>query len=203
MSITLHQNDLPSGLNLGPVVAVDTETLGLKPGRDRLCLVQLSSGDGTAHLVKFSADQYNAPNLKKLLADQKVTKLFHFARFDVAALYQYLGVLTGPVYCTKIASRLARTFSPHHSLKTLCKDLLGVELDKHQQTTDWGSDTLTPEQQEYAASDVLYLHKIRDMLDAILVREGRAELAQACFSFLPARALLDLAGWSEEDIFAH
>jgi ribonuclease D len=202
MNTTLHHNDLPAGLSFGDIVAIDTETLGLKPQRDRLCVVQLSAGDGTAHLVKFDGSDYSAPNLKKLLADPKVVKLFHFARFDIAALYQYLGVVTAPVYCTKLASRLARTYTQHHSLKTLCKDVLGVELDKQQQTTDWGAATLSPEQMAYAASDVLHLHRLKEWLDAALAREGRTALAQACFDFLPARAALDLAGW-EEDIFEH
>jgi len=203
MTITLHQGDLPDGLSFGNIVAIDTETLGLRPHRDRLCLVQLSSGDGTAHLVQLKQGRYEAPNLKKLLADPAVTKLFHFARFDVGVMYKYLGVVTTPIYCTKIASRMARTFTGHHSLKTLCKDLIGVDLDKQQQTTDWGADTLTPEQMNYAASDVLYLHRMKDELDKILAREGRSALAQACFDFLPHRALLDIAGWEEEDIFSH
>ncbi len=203
MKVTLHQGDIPASLHLGPSVAIDTETMGLKPVRDRLCLIQLSSGDGTAHIVQFKADQYGAPNLKKMLRDPAVTKLFHFARFDIAALWMYLNVLAAPVYCTKVASRLARTFTSHHSLKNLCSDLLDVDLDKQQQTTDWGAAVLTKEQIDYAASDVLYLHKLRTELDVILVREGRMELAQACFNFLPSRALLDVAGWGEEDIFAH
>jgi len=203
MTITLHQGDLPDGLSFGNIVAIDTETLGLRPQRDRLCLVQLSSGDGTAHLVQLKQGQYDAPNLKKLMADPAVTKLFHFARFDVGVMYKYLDVVTAPIYCTKIASRLARTFTGHHSLKTLCKDLLGVDLDKQQQTTDWGADTLTPEQMNYAASDVLYLHRMKDELDKILAREGRSAIAQACFDFLPHRALLDIAGWEDEDIFSH
>ena len=203
MTITLHQGDLPDGLSFGNIVAIDTETLGLRPHRDRLCLVQLSSGDGTAHLVQLKQGQYEAPNLKKLLTDPAVTKLFHFARFDVGVMYKYLGVVTTPIYCTKIASRMARTFTGHHSLKTLCKDLIGVDLDKQQQTTDWGADTLTPEQMNYAASDVLYLHRMKDELDKILAREGRSALAQACFDFLPHRALLDIAGWEDEDIFSH
>jgi len=203
MTITLHQGDLPDGLSFGNIVAIDTETLGLRPHRDRLCLVQLSSGDDTAHLVQLKQGQYDAPNLKKLLTDPAVTKLFHFARFDVGVMYKYLGVVTTPIYCTKIASRMARTFTGHHSLKTLCRDLIGVELDKQQQTTDWGADTLTPEQMSYAASDVLYLHRMKDELDRILAREGRSALAQACFDFLPHRALLDIAGWEDEDIFSH
>jgi ribonuclease D len=202
MTATLHQGDLPAGLDLGPVVAIDTEALGLKPQRDRLCLVQLSSGDGSAHLVQFRKD-YGAPNLKKLLANRAVTKLFHFARFDIALLWSYLNELTAPVYCTKIASRIARTYTSHHSLKNLCKDLLNIDVDKQQQTTDWGAETLTPEQIEYAATDVLYLHRLRAILDEALQREERMGLAKACFDFLPSRALLDVAGWGDEDIFAH
>jgi len=203
MNVTLHHGDLPEGLDLGKVVAIDTETLGLKPQRDRLCLVQLSAGDGNVHLVKFDGKDYSAPRLKKLLADPGVTKLFHFARFDIGVMHAYLGVVTAPVYCTKIASRIARTFTGHHSLKNLVKDLLLIDIDKQQQTTDWGQATLSPEQIEYAATDVLYLHKIRAILDETLVREGRDKLAAACFDFLPHRALLDLAGWAEEDIFTH
>jgi ribonuclease D len=203
MNVTLHHGDLPEGLDLGKIVAIDTETLGLKPQRDRLCLVQLSAGDGNVHLVKFDGKDYSAPRLKKLLADPGVTKLFHFARFDIGVMHAYLGVLTAPVYCTKISSRIARTFTGHHSLKNLVKDLLHIDIDKQQQTTDWGQDTLSPEQIEYAATDVLYLHKIRAILDETLVREGRDKLAAACFDFLPHRALLDLAGWAEEDIFTH
>jgi ribonuclease D len=203
MTVTLHHGDLPADVTFGDTVAIDTETLGLKPHRDRLCLVQLSAGDGTVHLVKFKKDDYNAPNLQKLLADPKVTKLFHFGRFDIAIMQQYLGVTAAPVYCTKIASKLTRTFTNYHGLKNLCKDLLSVELDKQQQTTDWGADELTPEQMDYAASDVLYLHKLRDVLNGMLAREGRTEIAKACFDFLPSRAVLDLKGWEEEDIFAH
>lgn len=203
MTVTLHHGDLPDGLDLGPVVAIDTETLGLRPQRDRLCLVQMSSGDGNAHLVKFDGKDYSAPNLKKMLADPKVTKLFHFARFDIGVMYSYLGVVTAPVYCTKIASRIARTYTSHHSLKNLVKDILGLDIDKQQQTTDWGADTLSPEQIDYAANDVLHLHGIRAHLAAALKREGRDHLAAACFEFLPHRALLDMAGWAEEDIFAH
>jgi len=203
MNVTLHEGDLPDGLDLGPVVAIDTETLGLKPVRDRLCLVQLSAGDGNVHLVKFSEPKYDAPNLKKLLADPKVLKLFHFARFDVGVMKSYLGVVTAPVYCTKIASKIARTYTNHHSLKNLCKDLLGVDIDKQQQTTDWGAAVLSPEQVEYAATDVLYLHRMKAILDESLKREGRAHLAAACFDFLPHRALLDMAGWQDEDIFSH
>jgi ribonuclease D len=203
MTVTLHHGDLPADVTFGDTVAIDTETLGLKPHRDRLCLVQLSAGDGTVHLVKFKKDSYNAPNLQKLLADPKVTKLFHFGRFDIAIMQQYLGVTAAPVYCTKIASKLTRTFTNFNGLKNLCKDLLSVELDKQQQTTDWGADELTPEQMDYAASDVLYLHKLRDALNDMLAREGRTEMAQACFDFLPTRAVLDLKGWAEEDIFSH
>jgi len=203
MTITLHQSDIPADLDFGSAVAVDCEMMGLNPRRDRLCLVQLSAGDGNAHLVQFRGNDYAAPRLKKLMADPKVTKIFHFARADITWIKAYLGVLAAPVYCTKIASRLARTFTDHHSLKTLCRDMLGVELDKQQRVADWGAETLTPEQMAYAASDVLYLHKLKEGFDAILVREGRAELAKACFDFLPHRAELDLAGWAEQDIFAH
>ena len=203
MSVTLHHGDLPADVTFGDTVAIDTETLGLKPHRDRLCLVQLSAGDGTVHLVKFKKDEYNAPNLQKLLADPNVTKLFHFGRFDIAIMQQYLGVTAAPVYCTKIASKLTRTFTNYHGLKNLCRDLLSVDLDKQQQTTDWGADELTPEQMDYAASDVLYLHKLRDVLNGMLAREGRTDIAKACFDFLPSRAVLDLKGWEEEDIFAH
>lgn len=203
MTITLHQGDLPDGLSFGNCVAIDTETLGLRPQRDRLCLVQLSAGDGTAHLVQLKAGGYDAPNLKKLLADTAVTKLFHFGRFDIAIMYKYLGVVATPVYCTKIASRLTRTYTNYHGLKNLCKDLLGIELDKQQQTTDWGAETLTQEQLHYAASDVLYLHQLKDAFDTLLAREGRSDLARACFDFLPQRALLDIAGWEDEDIFSH
>lgn len=203
MTVQLHEGDLPANVSFGDCVAIDTETMGLRPGRDRLCVVQLSAGDGTAHLVKFSKPVYDAPNLKKLLADKNVTKLFHFARFDVAVMNAYLGVLAAPVYCTKIASRIARTYTSHHSLKNLVKDLLSTDLDKQQQTTDWGAAELSEEQKAYAANDVLYLHRIREILNEALVREGRMELAQACFDFLPHRALLDLAGWGEEDIFSH
>jgi len=204
MAITLHQGDLPDGLNLGPVVAVDTETMGLRTARDRLCLVQLSAGDGDAHLVRFAAgSSYVAPNLQRLLADPKVMKLFHFARFDLAALKHYLGADCTPVYCTRTASRLVRTFTDRHGLKDLCRDLLGVEISKQEQSSDWGAPDLTEAQQRYAASDVLFLHRLRTILDGMLAREGRTALAQACFDFLPARAALDLAGWPDEDIFAH
>jgi ribonuclease D len=184
-------------------VAIDTETMGLNPGRDRLCLAQLSAGDGVAHLVQFAPDAYEAPNLCALLADQRVLKLFHFGRFDIAVLRQYLGVLATPVYCTKIASKLARTFTDRHGLKDLCRDLLGVELSKQQQTSDWGAATLTDEQLRYAASDVEHLHALRRRLDEMLARERRFELAAACFAFLPIRAQLDLAGFAEAEIFEH
>jgi ribonuclease D len=203
MSIHLHHGDLPSGLTFGASVAIDTETMGLDPHRDRLCLVQLSAGDGGAHLVQFAARAYEAPQLKALLADSAVLKIFHFARFDVAMLHRYLGVLPGPVYCTKIASRLTRTFTDRHGLKDLARDLVGIELSKQQQSSDWGSAELSDEQLRYAAADVLHLHAIKAKLDTMLAREGRTSLAQACFDFLPTRALLDLAGWSAEDIFAH
>jgi ribonuclease D len=198
----LYQNDLPSDLDLGPVVAIDTETMGLNHRRDRLCLVQLSSGDGQAHLVQIT-DDYDAPNLRALLTDPARLKLFHFARFDIAALKAYLGVVTQPVYCTKIASRLVRTFTDRHGLKDLVRDVLGIEISKQMQSSDWGAATLSPEQLRYAASDVLYLHALRARLDEMLARERRTELAQACFDFLPTRAALDLAGWEEMDIFAH
>ncbi|WP_119677344.1 ribonuclease D [Indioceanicola profundi] len=203
MPIDLHDGDLPDGLDLGPVVAIDTETMGLNPHRDRLCLVQLSSGDGRSHLVQLRKGQYDAPNLKRLLTDPGTLKLFHFARFDLAVMYKYLGVMCAPVYCTKIASKLTRTFTDRHGLKDLCKDMTGIELSKQQQSSDWGAEELTADQLKYAASDVLYLHEIKAKLDLVLAREGRTELAQACFDFLPTRALLDLGGWDEPDIFAH
>lgn len=202
-SYRLHHGDLPEALGFGPSVAIDTEAMGLNPYRDRLCLVQLSAGDGIAHLVQLPAGGYAAPRLKALLADRSVVKLFHFARFDLGALYRYLGVMPEPVYCTKIASRLARTFTDKHGLRDLCKDVLGVDLKKEQQSSDWGAATLTDEQLRYAASDVLHLHALRERLDSMLAREGRMELARASFEFLPTRVLLDLAGWSEQDIFAH
>ena len=203
MKIRLHKGDLPNGLDLGRAVAVDTETLGLNPGRDRLCLVQLSSGDGSAHLVQFARDAYDAPNLKRLLTDPNVLKLFHFARFDLAMLRRYLGVMPAPVYCTRTASKLARTYTDKHGLKDLVKELLDIDLSKQQQSSDWGAENLTEQQLAYAANDVAFLHRLKESLDAMLVREGRMELAQACFGFLPARAELDLAGWGEGDIFAH
>lgn len=204
MSIHLHQNDLPEGLTLGPVVAIDTETMGLDPRRDRLCLVQLSAGDGDAHLVQIGRGQTEAPRLCALLADPGVEKLFHFARFDIAALYRAFGVVTAPVFCTKIASKMVRTFTDRHGLKYLLQDLVGVDVSKQQQTSDWGAEVLSPAQLEYAASDVLYLHALKAALVERLAREGRTALAQACFDFLPARAQLDLMGWDEpNDIFHH
>lgn len=203
MTIRVHQGDLPDGADLGPVVAIDTETLGLNPHRDRLCLVQLSGGGGDADLVRIAPGQTRAPNLERLLADRNVLKLFHFGRFDIAVLAKSFGVMAEPVYCTKIASKLARTYTDRHGLKDLVRELLGVEISKQQQSSDWGADTLSDAQIAYAASDVLYLHALRERLDAMLARETRAELAAACFSFLPARARLDLAGWPETDIFSH
>ena len=203
MTHHLHRGDLPEGVSFGDTVAVDTEAMGLNPHRDRLCLVQLSAGDGNAHLVQLMPGDYDAPRLKALMADPAVTKLFHFARFDLGMIYQYLGVMAGPVYCTKIASRLARTFTDRHGLRDLCKDVLGVDLSKQQQSSDWGGPALTDQQLHYAATDVLHLHALRAKLDAMLAREGRADLARAAFDFLPARVLLDLEGWPEQDIFAH
>ena len=207
-TIHLHKHDLPDGLALGSVVAVDTETMGLNPHRDRLCLVQLSAGDGHAHLVQLippsrGGRSYDCPNLARLLADRGVVKLMHFARFDVAVLQHSLGITVAPSRCTKIAARLTRTFTDRHGLKDLCRDLLGVELSKQQQTSDWGAETLSEEQLAYAASDVLHLHALKAKLDALLAREGRTELAQAAFDFLPSRARLDLAGWADSDIFEH
>lgn len=201
--IRLHAGDLPAGLSFPNGVAIDTETLGLNPHRDRLCLVQLSSGDGNAHLVKFDGESYAAPRLKALLADKAVLKIFHFARFDVAVLQNYLGVETAPIYCTKIASKLARTYTDRHGLKDLCSELLGVELSKQQQSSDWGAPELTESQLAYAASDVLHLHALKARLDEMLAREGRAGFAAAAFNFLPERAKLDLAGFQDSDIFAH
>ncbi len=203
MSHQVHARDLPDDLDLGPEVAIDCETMGLHPHRDRLCVVQLSSGDGTAHLVQVEKGQTSAPNLEKLLTDPNVLKLFHFGRFDIAAMENAFGVVTAPVYCTKIASRLVRTYTDRHGLKVLLQELVGVDISKQQQSSDWGSDKLSQAQVDYAASDVLYLHKLRDALNAMLEREGRAELAQACFDFLPTRAHLDLVGWPDTDIFAH
>ncbi|WP_342644038.1 ribonuclease D [Rhodoligotrophos ferricapiens] len=201
--ITLHRGDLAPEIRFGDSIAVDTETLGLNPHRDRLCLVQISTGDGSAHLVQIAPGQADAPNLKALLADPKVLKIFHYARFDVAVLKHYLGVEVAPLYCTKIASKLTRTYTDRHGLKDLCRELLGIELSKQQQSSDWGAEALSEAQLQYAASDVLYLHQLKSRLDELLAREGRTILAEACFRFLPTRAALDLAGWPEEDIFAH
>lgn len=206
--IKLHRHDLPDGLDLGPVVAIDTETMGLDPRRDRLCLVQLSAGDGNAHCVQIVPERLggrgaDCPNLKRLLANPDQIKLFHFARFDVAILRAALGVEVAPVRCTKIAAKLVRTFTERHGLQALCRDLLGVDLSKQQQTSDWGAAELTPEQLAYAASDVLHLHALWARLEGLLIREGRLELAEACFRFLPARGALDLMGYDEPDIFAH
>lgn len=203
MSVRLHKGDLPDLSRYGRQVAIDTETMGLNPARDRLCVVQLSPGDGTADIVQIAPGQTDAPNLKALLADESVTKLFHFARFDMAALYAAFGVMPQLVYCTKIASKLVRTYTDRHGLKDLARELLGVDMSKQQQSSDWGAETLSQAQLDYAASDVLYLHDIRRHLDRMLSRENRKEMAQACFDFLPTRVRLDLAGWPEIDIFAH
>jgi ribonuclease D len=204
MTIRLHRGDLPDLAHYrGAAVAVDTETMGLDPHRDRLCVVQLSPGDGSADVVQILAGASGAPNLTALLADSGILKIFHFARFDLGVLHKRLGVMPGPVYCTKIASRLARTYTDKHGLKDLVREVLGIDLSKQQQLSDWGAEALTDAQVAYAASDVLHLHALREKLDAMLVREGRAELAAACFGFLPARVRLDLAGWGAEDIFAH
>ena len=199
----LHKGDLPDTLDLGPIIAIDCETMGLNLYRDRLCLVQLSGGDGIAHMVQIAAGQYSAPNLSKLLANEKILKVFHFGRFDIAALLKTFGILTSPVYCTKIASKLIRTYTDRHGLKNLLQELLDTDISKQQQSSDWGSETLTDAQLEYAASDVLYLHSLKNELDLRLKREGRLDLAKSCFDFLPTRAMLDLAGWPETDIFAH
>ena len=199
----LHQGDLPADVAIGSSVAIDTETLGLNLERDRLCLVQLTFGDGHVHLVQFKGRQYNAPVLSKILTDPKILKLFHFARFDVGMLQKHLGVLCRPIYCTKIASKLTRTYTDRHGLKDLTRETIGVELSKQQQSSDWGQDNLSEAQMAYAASDVLHLHGIKEKLDVMLARENRTELAQSCFDFLPTRALLDLSGWPEVDIFAH
>ncbi len=203
MTIRFHRGDLPDDFAPGNAIAIDTETLGLVPGRDRLCVVQLSKGDGTADVVQIAPNQTQAPNLEKLLADPAVIKLFHFARFDIAVLYKTFGVMTGPLYCTKIASKLARTYTDRHGLKDLVRELLGIELSKQQQSSDWGAPELTEAQLAYAASDVLHLHALRTKLEAMLAREGRAQYAQAAFDFLPTRARLDLDGWSDTDIFSH
>ncbi|WP_170589302.1 ribonuclease D [Ruegeria arenilitoris] len=203
MANHLYKNDLPDGLDLGPIVAIDCETMGLNPHRDRLCVIQMSGGDGDCHIVQVEKGQTSAPNLSAMLESPDVLKLFHFGRFDIAAMYHAFGALAAPVYCTKIASRLVRTYTDRHGLKNLCQELLGVDISKQQQMSDWGAETLTEAQLDYAASDVLYLHRLRDALNARLAREGRTEMAQACFDFLPMRARLDLAGWPETDIFAH
>ena len=203
MANHLYQNDLPDGLDLGAIVAIDCETMGLNPHRDRLCLIQMSGGDGECHLVQVAKGQTEAPNLCKMLADPNVLKLFHYGRFDIAAMENAFGTLAAPVYCTKIASKLVRTFTDRHGLKTLLHDMVGADISKHQQQSDWGAEKLTDAQLNYAASDVLYLHKLKDAFDVLLAREGRTDIAQACFDFLPMRAKLDLAGWPETDIFSH
>jgi len=203
MTNTLYKGDLPDDLDLGPVVAIDCETMGLRPHRDRLCVIQMSGGDGHAHLVQVAKGQTEAPNLVRMLENPDVLKLFHFGRFDIAAMLNAFGALTAPVYCTKIASKLIRTYTDRHGLKYLLQELLGVDISKQQQSSDWGAETLSDAQLDYAASDVLHLHQLRDELNARLLREGRMEMAQACFDFLPMRARLDLAGWPDEDIFAH
>jgi ribonuclease D len=203
MKIQLHKNDLPDGLSLGPLVAIDTETMGLNPQRDRLCLAQLSAGDGVCHAVQFAQGAYDAPNLKRLLTDSGTVKLFHYARFDIAMFRRWLGVDCRPIYCTKIASKLVRTYTDRHGLKDLVRELLGAEISKEQQSSDWGASDLSEKQLAYAANDVAYLHQLKTVLDTMLAREGRTALAQACFDFLPHRAALDLAGWESTDIFAH
>ena len=203
MAHHLHRGDLPAGLDLGAAVAVDCETMGLVTGRDRLCVVQLSAGDGQAHLVQIPQGAQSAPHLTALMSDPKVLKIFHFGRFDIAAILQHFGVLTAPVYCTKIASRLVRTYTDRHGLRDLVREMLDIDISKQQQSSDWGAETLSEAQIAYAASDVLHLHELREALDARLDREGRSALAQACFDFLPQRAALDVAGWPEQDIFAH
>lgn len=203
MANHLYKRDLPDGLDLGPVVAIDCETMGLNPHRDRLCVVQMSGGDGNAHLVQVEKGQTSAPNLEKMLTDPNVLKIFHFGRFDIAAMLNAFGVVTAPVYCTKIASKLVRTYTDRHGLRNLLDQLLKVDISKQQQMSDWGAEELTPAQLDYAASDVLHLHRLKEELDMRLAREVRTEMAQACFDFLPMRARLDLAGWPEQDIFAH
>jgi len=203
MANHLYKNDLPDGLSMGPVVAIDCETMGLNPHRDRLCLVQMSGGDGNSHIVQIEKGQTEAPNLCAMLTDPDVLKLFHFGRFDIAAMHNAFGALAAPVYCTKIASKLIRTYTDRHGLKNLLQEMLSVDISKHQQMSDWGADTLTKAQLNYAASDVLYLHALREKLNERLLREGRMEIAQNCYDFLPTRAILDLAGWPEQDIFAH
>lgn len=203
MATFLHNNDLPDDLELGSEVAIDCETMGLNPRRDRLCLVQLSAGNGDAHIVQIAKDQTSARNIERLLHNIEVLKIFHYGRFDIAALYHAFGVLAAPVYCTKIASRLVRTYTDKHGLKNLTQELLGVDISKQQQMSDWGAENLNQAQLDYAASDVLYLHRLRNILNKRLQREARLELAQSCFDFLPTRARLDLVGWSDTDIFAH
>ncbi len=203
MANILYKGDLPDGLDLGPVVAIDCETMGLNPHRDRLCLIQMSGGDGNVHLVQVAKGQTEAPNLCRMLTDPEVVKLFHFGRFDIAAMYHTFGALAAPVYCTKIASKMTRTFTDRHGLKYLLQDLVGIDISKQQQQSNWGAENLSDAQLDYAASDVLYLHRLKEALDVLLAREGRTGLAQSCFDFLPARALLDLEGWPEIDIFAH
>ncbi|MEN0653043.1 MULTISPECIES: ribonuclease D [Hyphobacterium] len=203
MTVHLHKGDLPDDLDLGPVVAVDSETLGLSLVRDALCVVQLSAGDGDAHVVQLDRKTYHCPNLKALLTNERVEKIFHFGRFDIAMFQRDLGVTTRPVFCTKIASKLARTYTDRHGLKDVTRELVGIDLSKQQQSSDWGADELSPAQLDYAASDVLHLHELKNKLTDMLVREGRLALAEACFDFLPTRAKLDLAGWDETDIFAH
>ncbi|MEP5759827.1 MAG: ribonuclease D [Litoreibacter sp.] len=203
MANFLYQGDLPDNLDLGPIVAIDCETMGLNPHRDRLCVIQMSGGDGNAHLVQVAIGQTSAPNLERMLTDPDVLKLFHFGRFDIAAMLNAFGAVTAPVYCTKIASKLVRTFTDRHGLKTLLQEMLGVDISKHQQSSDWGSEKLTDAQLAYAASDVLYLHGLREKLNVMLEREGRMEMAQACYDFLPMRARLDLVGWPDTDIFSH
>lgn len=203
MAVTLHRGDLPDGINFGASVAIDTETMGLNPERDQLCVVQLSAGDGNAHIVQLDRSTYHAPNLRALMGNPDVLKIFHFARFDLAMIQRYLGIATTPVYCTKIASKLVRTYTDRHGLKDLARELVNIDMSKQQQSSDWGARELTEAQLAYAASDVLHLHDIKAVLDDMLAREGRTELAKACFAFLPVRAALDLAGWPEQDIFAH
>jgi ribonuclease D len=203
MTIMQYKGDLPANLDFGTSVAIDTETLGLNPARDALCVIQISTGDGTAHILQFDRSTYSAPNLKKLLTNSKILKIFHFARFDIAAIKTYLDIDCAPVYCTRTASRLARTYTDRHGLRDCCRELLGVELNKQQQSSDWGADTLTADQLQYAANDVLYLHALKDKLDGMLKRENRTALAQKCFDFLPVRAELDIEGWQNIDIFEH
>ena len=203
MTFHLHKGDLPANVSFGSSVAVDTEALGLNPHRDALCLVQLSAGDGSAHIVQLNRKNFDAPNLKRLLSDPKILKIFHFARFDLGMMKKYLGVDVTPIYCTKIASRLARTYTDRHGLRDLCREVLNIDISKQQQSSDWAAETLTEAQLSYAATDVLHLHVLKSAFDAMLAREGRTELAQSCFDFLPTRVALDLAGWPEEDIFSH